>query len=181
MQKIASWLTGHRGYRWLEIVQGDLAHVRYRCCITDLQAVEISGRHWGFSCKVTCDSPYGYLAPENFSYTVNNTATVTLHSRSSINDPYFPVIQIQQSGVTDFSIKNVTDNNREFKLTGIPTGSGNILLDSDHGVLTCAAGLNLYPYCNFKFPRLLRGDNELILAGTGTYTLTCAFPVNVGG
>ena len=83
--------------------------------------------------------------------------------------------------MTDFSIKNVTDNNREFKLTGIPTGSGNISLDSDHGVLTCTAGLNLYPYCNFKFPRLLRGDNELILTGTGTYTLTCAFPVNVGG
>lgn len=181
MQKIASWLTGHRGYRWLEIVQDDLTHVRYHCYITDLQAVEVGGRHWGFSCKVTCDSPYGYLASERFTYTVNGTATVKLHSRSSINDPYSPVVQIQQSNGTDFSIKNVTDNNREFKLTGIPTGSGNIALDSSHGVLTCDAGWNLYPYCNFKFPRLLRGDNELILTGTGTYTFACAFPVNVGG
>jgi phage-related protein len=181
MQKIASWLTGHRDYRWLEIVQDDLSRVRYHCYITDLQAVEVGGRHWGFTCKVTCDSPYGYLAPEKFTYTVDGMATVILHSRSSCNDPYSPIVQIKQSGGTTFSIKNVTDKNREFILNGIPTNSGNILLDSSHGVLACDAGLNLYPYCNFKFPRLLRGDNELILTGTGIYTVTCEFPVNVGG
>ena len=181
MQKIASWLTGHRGYRWLEIVQDDLTYVRYHCYMDNLEAVEIGGRHWGFACDVTCDSPYGYLAPQTFTYVVNNTETITLHSLSSANDPYFPVLRIHQSSGTDFSVKNVTDGNRTFTLTGIPTGSGNILLDCDHGVLTCDAGLNLYPYCNFKFPRLLRGDNQLILTGSGTYTFTCEFPVNVGG
>lgn len=181
MQKIASWLTGHRDYRWLEIVQDDLSRVRYHCHIDDLEAVEVGGRHWGFSCKVTCDSPYGYLTPQEFSYEVNGSATVTLHSLSSCNDPYSPVLTIKQNGGTDFSIENVTDGNRAFTLKGIPTGSGTITLDADHGVLTCESGLNLYPYCNFKFPRLLRGDNQLILTGSGAYTFTCEFPVNVGG
>ena len=40
MQKIASWLTGHRDYRWLEIVQDDLSRVRYHCYIDSLEAVE---------------------------------------------------------------------------------------------------------------------------------------------
>lgn len=181
MQKIASWLTGHRGYRWLEIVQDDLTYVRYHCYITELQAVEIGGSHWGFSCKVTCDSPYGYLPPETFTYAVDGSATVILHSRSSINDPYFPALRIQQDAVKNISIKNVTDGGREFLLTEIPASRGEISLDSNRGILTCEVGLNLYPYCNFKFPRLLRGDNQLVLTGSGTYTFTCEFPVNIGG
>ena len=181
MQRIASWLTGHRDYRWLQVIQDDLVAVRYRCYITDLEAVEVGGRHWGFQCKVHCDSPYGYLLPKSFTYEVTGTATVRLHNDSSANDPYFPVLSIKQNGGAKFSVVNKTDNNRSFTLDGIPAGAGAILLDSDKGVLTCEAGLNLYPYCNFKFPRLLRGDNELTLTGTGTFVFTCEFPVNVGG
>ena len=165
----------------MRLQHDDLTAGRKARSTDDLEAVEVGGRHWGFSCKVTCDSPYGYLAPQEFSYEVNGSATVTLHSLSSCNDPYSPIVQIKQSGGQNFSIQNVTDGGRTFTLKGIPTGSGNVLLDSDHGVLTCDSGLNLYPYCNFKFPRLLRGDNQLILTGSGVYTFTCEFPVNVGG
>lgn len=182
MQKIASWLTGHRDYKWLHILQDDLTAVRYRCYITDLKAVEVGSMHWGFECTVTCDSPYGYLMPQEFTYEVDGSRTVVLHSRSSANDPYFPVLRIQASdGATSFGVKNLTDSNREFTLNGVPSGCGLIALDCEHGVLSCESGQNLYPYCNFKFPRLLRGDNELILTGSGVYTFTCEFPVNVGG
>lgn len=180
-QKIASWLTGHRDYKWLQIVQEDLTAVRYRCYITDLKAVEIGSMHWGFECTVTCDSPYGYLTPQEFIYEVDGSATVVLHSRSSANDPYFPTLTIQPGSGQSYSVKNLTDSNREFSLNEIPTGCGTITLDGDHGVLSCVSGQNLYPYCNFKFPRLLRGDNELILTGSGTYTFVCEFPVNIGG
>lgn len=138
--------------------------------------------HWGFECTVTCDSPFGYLMPQEFRYDVDGSRTVVLHSRASANDPYSPSLLIQPSGgATSFSVKNLTDSNREFTLNDIPTGSGDITLDGEHGILSCAYDMNLYPYCNFKFPRLLRGDNELILTGSGTYTFICEFPVNVGG
>lgn len=184
MQKIASWLTGHRGYKWLHILQDDLTTVRYWCYITDLKTVEIGSMHWGFECTVTCDSPFGYLMPQVFEYSVNGTQTVVLHSRSSSNDPYFPVITYQDMNMDwllNFSIQNVTDSNRKFELNGVPSGAGDITLDCAHGVLSCESDLNLYSYCNFKFPRLLRGDNELILKGNGIFTFTCEFPVNVGG
>lgn len=181
MQKIASWLTGHRDYKWLQIVQDDLGSVRYRCYITDLKAVEVSSMHWGFECTVTCDSPYGYLAPQEYVYEVDGSLEVTLHSYSSSNDPYFPAVSVQSLDGDSMSIKNLTDSNREFSLNGIPTGSGTINLDAEHGILSCESGVNLYPYCNFKFPRLLRGDNELVLTGTGTFIFQCEFPVNVGG
>lgn len=181
MQKIASWLTGHRDYKWLQIVQDDLTPVRYRCYLTDLQAVEVRGMHWGFQCEVHCDGPYGYLQPRRFVYEVDGSRTVVLHSDSSANDPYYPSLTIEPDGCTDFAVTDQTDSDRAFTLNGVPAGCGTITLDCDHGVLSCESGDNLYPYCNFKFPRLLRGDNQLTLTGTGTFTFTCEFPVNVGG
>lgn len=181
MQKISSWLTGYREYKWLQIVQDDLTAVRYRCYITDLKTVEVSSMHWGFECTVTCDSPYGYLMPQEFIYEVDGSKTVTLHSHSSMNDPYLPSLTIQDLSGTSVSVTNLTDSNREFSLNGIPAGCGKITLDGDHGILACDAGINLYPYCNFKFPRLLRGDNELVLTGNGTFIFRCEFPVNIGG
>lgn len=180
MQKIAAWLTGHREYKWLQIIQDDLTAVRYRCYITDLKAVEVSGMHWGFECTVHCDSPYGYLHPKRFTYEVDGSRTVVLHSDSSANDPYLPVLLIEPNGGAEFTVKNLTDSNRQFTLNGVPTGCGTITLDCSHGILTCESGINLYPYCNFKFPRLVRGDNRLVLTGTGIFTFTCEFPVNVG-
>lgn len=181
MQRIAAWLTGHREYKWLQIIQDDLTPVRYRCYITDLKAVEVSGMHWGFECQVHCDSPYGYLQPKRFVYEVDGSRTVVLHSDSSANDPYSPSLLIAPNDCTEFAVKNLTDSNREFTLNRVPTGCGTITLDCGHGVLFCESGDNLYPYCNFKFPRLVRGDNQLILTGTGRFTFTCEFPVNVGG
>lgn len=181
LQKISSWLTGHRGYRWLQIIQDDLGPVRYRCYITDLKVIEISGMHWGFECTVHCDSPYGYLQPKKFVYEVDGSRTVVLRSDSSANDPYLPSLLIEPNGGTEFTVTNQTDSNREFSLNGVPTDCGAITLDCSHGVLSCESGANLYPYCNFKFPRLMRGANQLILTGTGIFTFTCEFPVNIGG
>lgn len=180
MQKIASWLTGHREYKWLQIVQDDLTSVRYRCYITDLKAVEVGGIHWGFECTVICDSPYGYLTPQEFTYEVDGSRTVVLHSDSSANEPYPPLLSIKPNSCTTFTIKNLTDSNREFTLNGVPTGCGTITLDCGHGVLSCESGINLYSCCNFKFPRLIRGDNQIVLTGSGTYIFTCEYPINVG-
>lgn len=180
MQRIASWLTGHREYKWLQIVQDDLESVRYRCYITDLKAVEVSSMHWGFECMVNCDSPYGYLLPQRFVYEVDGSRAVVLHSNSSANDPYSPTLLIQPTETAQCAVRNLTDSNREFMLNEIPVNCGMITVDCNHGILSCEAGYNLYDVCNFKFPRLLRGDNHLVLTGSGIYTFVCTFPVNTG-
>ena len=33
----------------------------------------------------------------------------------------------------------------------------------------------------FHFPRFARGDNTITMTGSGRYTFTCEWPVNVGG
>lgn len=181
MEVLASWLTEHDDYKWLTIDQEDMVGIRYRCIMTDLKMLEFAGDKWALSCEVHCDSPFAYTMPEKFSYTVNGTADVVLHSRSSSNRPYYPPTTIALNGSGDFSVVNHSDGNYETKFTGVPQTSDIIDIDSENGIITTSHGLNVYPNFNFKFPRLVRGDNHLTITGKGTIVFVCEFPVNVGG
>jgi phage-related protein len=79
------------------------------------------------------------------------------------------------------SIVNQDDGDREFKLENLPQSNEVIVLDGEAGVMTSSSGANLYPYCNFKFPRLVRGDNHVKITGKVKITFTCECPVMVGG
>lgn len=179
LEKIASWLTGHTEYQWLYIVQDDMESVRYHCYISGLQSVEVGSHQWGFQCDVVCDSPFGYLTPKTYSYTLNGTRTVMLRNRSSMNGYYSPALRF--SGAGDFSISNQTDSGRTMRFSGIPASAGTITVDSENQIIQAESGLNLYPYFNFKFLRLVRGDNTLVLSGSGKLDIMCEFPINIGG
>lgn len=181
MQLIGAWLTDRKEYCDLVIDQPDMERIRYHCIITDLQTLEHSGNKWAFEATVHCDSPYGYLAPQTFTYELTGKTTVLLPSRSSINRPFFPKMTIEMGNSKTLSIVNANDGGREFKLTNLPQANEVIALNGETGVMAGSSGLNLYPYCNFKFPRLVRGDNYLTIEGASKVTVECEFPVMVGG
>lgn len=181
MEVIGSWLTGHNSYKWLHIDQPDMAGIRYRCIITDLEVLEIGFDKWAFECTVHCDSPFAYTLPQSFSYKVDGTSNVVLHSRSSSNLPYFPTVTVQLQGSGDVEIVNHSVQDDRFAMSGIPQISDTLYIDGETGVIRAETGLNMYPYFNFKFPRLVRGDNHLTISGNCIVTYTCEFPVNVGG
>ena len=186
LQKIASWLTGHKEYKWLSIVQEDMEEIRYRCIITNMKAVEVSGNKWGVSFQVTCDSPYAYLKPMVYDYSVSSALTTTLHSKSAHNGFYYPQLAIKghEGGTISIQIANSIETST-FSFTSLPVGMGDLTVDCENGVITAASGLNPYQYVSyntpFHFPRFARGDNIITLTGAGRYTFTCEWPVNVGG
>ena len=186
LQKIAAWLTGHTEYKWLSIVQTDLEEVRYRCMIRDLQAVEVAGHKWGVKFTVNCDSPFAYLRPKVYDYTVTDSRTATLFSESSHNGFYYPKLKIasHQGGMISLKIANSVEEHT-FSFQSLPLAMGDLDIDCENGVITSASGLNPYQYLSFytpfHFPRLARGNNTLTMTGTGRYTFTCEWPVNVGG
>ena len=183
LQKIASWLTGHTEYKWLNIVQPDMEQFRYKCIITDLKAVEIAGQKWGFSCKVTCDSPYAYMLPKTYIFDVEGSLACSLFSESTHNGYYYPIIDITGHSGGNISVKIGND---EFKLNDVSANVGDIRIDCENGIITSKHSANVYEYIDFTtddfhFPRLRRGKNELTITGSGTYTFTCEWPVNIGG
>lgn len=181
IDEIASWLTGHDKYMWFAIDQEDMAHVHYRCIITDLSLVSYGNIPWAMKATITCDSPYAYLYPQEFSYEINGTKEIEFPNGSSHNGYYMPILDITTTGGGTISITNKTDNDRTFELKDMPASITNIRVNNDTCVITNNADLNLYPYCNCKFFRLVRGYNTLSVTGNCTLKILCEFPANTGG
>lgn len=182
VEAIAAWLTGHNSRKWLEICQSDMETVRFKCMISELKLITYGDMPWAFSCTVSCDSPFAYTMPHIYTYDVNGEMTVRLFNRSSYNGYYRPKIRISLNGDGNISIINVTDDNREFKFTNLPTPNSLVVdIDNHNQMITNNANLNIYPNFNNKFMRLLRGDNTLKISGKAQVKFICEFPVNVGG
>lgn len=182
-EKIASWLTGRDGYKWLQIGDDTEGYFRYYCKISDLKVIQAGLYPQCYSCTVTCNSPFAFMPEKTFSYDIANSETIIFHNRSTSNMYYYPKVELVLGGCTNFSIVNKTDNNRETALTDIPAAYAvaTVTFDNQNQILTSSHGDNLYPCFNKKFFRLVRGDNVLSVTGTGTLRLICEFPVNVGG
>lgn len=182
VEAITLWLTGHRERKWLTIFQDDMEAFRYRCYLSELKLITYGDMPWAFSCKVSCDSPFAYTLPETYTCTVNGEADFDLFNRSSYSGFYKPYITITLQGGDSISIKNLSDNGRVFAFSGLPSpGSMEIYVDNHNQIITNSMDLNLYPYFNMRFLRLIRGNNRLQLSGNAVVTFTCAFPVNIGG
>lgn len=181
IDEIASWLTGHDKYLWFEIEQEDMEYVRYHCMVTDLSIVSYGNIPWAMKATLLCDSPYAYLYPQEFTYTISGTQKIEFLNESSHNGYYMPILEITTSGGGTISITNETDNGRTFELKDMPAAVTDVRVDNDTCVITNNADLNLYPYCNCKFLRLARGYNTLSITGNCTLKILCEFPINVGG
>lgn len=186
LQKIASWLTGHTEYKWLSIVQSDMVDIRYRCVCTDLTAVEIAEKKWGVTCKVTCDSPFAYLAPRKYRFDITNYGDGMVFSESTHNGFYYPTLRIDNfsGGDIEIAISNSTESS-VFSMKGLPSDIQEITIDCENEVISASSGANLYQHIDFTsgfhFPRFVRGDNRLAFVGSGVYEFQCEWPVNVGG
>lgn len=182
LEAIASWLTGRDQYLWLDIEQDDLEYVRYKCIVTGLDMVEYGNLPWALKADIVCDSPYAYMYPQTFTFNVSGTQTVTFYNESSHNGFYRPAemsITLPDGG--DFSIENLSDKNRIFAFSGVPASIRHIHVNNDLGIIAGDGGINVYPYFNFRFFRLVKGDNILKITGNGKLGITCEFPINAGG
>lgn len=181
IERIAAWLTGHREWGWMTIEQYDLAHVRYRCIITDLKEISSGWDTYGFTCTVQCDSHYAYMFPRTYKYHCDSTLDIDFFSRSSMNQPYCPTIIISNIKSGDIAVVCKEDEGRGPVFKGLPNESSlSVTLDGTKEMLTSSTGQNLYPYFNFQFLRLYRGENHLTITGNCDLAITCEFPVDVG-
>nr|DAZ00488.1 MAG TPA: distal tail protein [Caudoviricetes sp.] len=181
-EAISSWLSPLDGYKWLEIEQDDMEQVRYRCIIEELEMVEIGNLPIAFSCTVRCDSPFAYQYPVTYSYTCQGNTNILLRNLGSYRGGYQPKLKITTNGTDSIKIINHSDNDRTFEFTGLPQSYFlEIEVDNENGVITNNMDLNLYPYFNFEFFKLICGDNSLEVVGDCKLEITCEFPVSVGG
>lgn len=90
-----------------------------------------------------------------------------------VPEPFHPTRHVDRIASTGFYLK--------LKFTDIPTSVSAISVDNDRCIINSDNDINLYPYFNFKFFRLVKGLNQLKVSGKGTLRIVCEFPINVGG
>ncbi len=181
MENVSMWLTGHQNYQWLSICQPDLERVEFRCLITQLTPLHHGWLPYAFEAAVTCDCPYAYGLPFEYQYNINGATPILFRNDSSVHEYIKPMLAYQPVSGNTLSIMNHNDNDREFKLTGLPP-SVNVLVDNNNGILTDTANkINLYSGFNLNFFRLVHGDNHLTVTGKGTLTISGRLLYNVAG
>lgn len=181
IDEISAWLIGHNEYKWLEIVQDDIDQVRFKAIITNLKIETNGNLPYALRITVTCDSPYAYEYPTEYSYTVNGTKEINFFNPSCINTYYRPIIVFKDFEGSSLEIINNSDSGRIFKIDHIPPLVSSITINNDSCVITNDADVNLYSSCNFGFLRLARGLNKLVAKGIGQLIIRCEFPHNIGG
>jgi len=181
LEVISAWLSPIDGYKWLEIEQSDMEHVRFKCRITKLSVVELGNLPIAFSCDVVCDSPFAYRYPISYSYEIDGETEFIIQNLSSYRGEYFPKIKITFENSNFVQIINYSDNENVFEFSELPSENLEVEIDNENGIITNNENLNLYPYFNFNFLKLVRGDNRLKIVGKCVVEIICEFPVSVGG
>lgn len=181
IDEISSWLTGHKTYHWLEIMQEDMSHARYRCMISELTLITYGQIPWALGATVTCDGAYAYTYPKEFRYTIDGVREFTFYNESSYNGYFMPYMELSNIQDSSFSIENLTDGGVATTFTDIPDSVEHIIVDNEHEIVKEDGGMNMYPFFNCSFFRLKRGFNKIRVNGRCELKFLCEFPINIGG
>lgn len=183
--RITQWLTGHQEYKVLKIDQSDMEHYSYKAMVTGLRLVSDGGLPVAFSAEITCDSPFAYKDAESYEipfYMDSDPTQCTVSCDWMANVYFYPIIDIEIGGATYIEIVNITDGGRIMRIDNIPSGVSDIHIDCKNQIITEPNGYNLYTGFSMRFLRFIRGDNEITVQsdGTGSVSITCELPVNIG-
>lgn len=116
-----------------------------------------------------CNSAYPCLRETIHYYehsSVTNTTIVDVFNYSNLEQVY-PMIEFTLSGTTTFSIKNLTDNGREFKFTELLDGE-TVSIDNQRKLIISDRNVSRYSKFNKQWLRLLKGNNRLEISGNCT-------------
>ena len=117
-------MTGRKEYKWLSIGQQDMEQLQFRCMVTELTPISHGWLPVAFQATIQCDCPYAYSYPFEKQYTISGETTILFRNESSVREYLKPEISFAPASSTrTLSLVNLNDDNREFKLTGIPSGA----------------------------------------------------------
>lgn len=177
-QAIGQWLFGHQQYKWLQVVQDDLEDIWFKCILKNPQTIDIANNTYGFTFEVVCDAPWAWTDEYNYNYRINGSQNISFENISDDNNYLYPIITYATTD-TNFSIINKTDSSRLFAFSSLDLGE-NLVINNNFQTIETDSSEKRINNFNLKWFRLLPGQNELTVLGTGSMLLTMRFPKKVG-
>ena len=168
-QRIQKWLFSSRSYKKFQIDQPDVQNIYFNAILNDPQIVRVGNIIKGFSCMVTCDSPFAWNFPKTtlYEYTSSVVDSVEIFNNTSddIGNYLYPSLEITMNNIGgDLRIENESDSNR---ITEFDALSPSEIIDIDSSLQTLSSSTGLRRLTNFnkKFLRLIPGINRLHIQG----------------
>lgn len=156
------WLTGGFDMKRIEFDQDDYQGMYYNGKINKVEWKNVGNKIYTCEFVVETDSPYGH---KNETTEIFTTKSFSIHNDSHGDLWTLPKIKLTMSGTgSDISIKNKTDKNRTFTITGLTQGEV-VEINCRTGEIKSSTLLNRKGQCNLKYPRLAYGMNEFEITG----------------
>lgn len=165
-RRLARWLLGKNGYRWLQLCDLDHKDIYYRLVFTDMQPIVVGGETVGFTLYAECDSPFAWSEEKVFLYKslAGSITTYLIDNKADDCDYIYPYLELTCYSHTDISIINESDGDRETRWNNVPVSSQPIRIDGKNRVCHLTEGSSMDDF-NLKFFRLLPGENIINLQG----------------
>ena len=178
-RKALRWLTGSKQPTWMDFYIGDEIKYRLLGRVKSVSQYKMDARIVGLVLTFESISPYGYSSLQTVSKNIDGNSIITIPCESDDLHSYVYMNTIYEntSGnllkITNSTTGDITEVSG-LAQNEIITISDNMLITSDKPSKTFG---NTF---NFVFPRLVAGDNELIIDGVGNITFQYIFPVKLG-
>lgn len=182
VREILSRLTGFQGYKKMYVyAPGMLENLYYMVRITDAEVEESAGKIVGIRFPMECDSQFAWIDDEYADVTTANDVILKINNNSDNRYDYLkPIIEITSDNlITDFSITNLSDDNRITHIDEIKAGE-TITIDSTLSKITSSMNSNYSETFNYIFPRLIYGENEIQVSHPVTIDIKMKLPRKVG-
>ena len=183
VREIVGRLTGFQGYKKMYVQTDSLyENSYYNVRVNEDAELERSGdKVIGIRFVMDCDSQFAWKEEEISFVTENDNETIRIDVNSDDRYNYLPplVTFTSASALDSLSIINVTDNNRTTQIDNIRANE-TITIDSRYDIISSTSPRNFSNDFNYKFPKLLPGENEILISSPITINFSMKLPRKVG-
>lgn len=136
-----------------------------------------------FEIGFRCDAPYAWspVYMERFDLSGNTTkTTIELWNKSNVNKYYYPELEFKLEGTsTGLTLKNLSDEGREFKFTGLNLKETVYVNNDRKRIISDIGGVYRLNEFNKNWLRLKQGRNIIEVAGACIIETRMQFPLYV--
>lgn len=168
---VQKWLFSSRTYKKFAIDQFDMQDVYFNAIFTNPKVQTVGNLIQGFSCNVTCDSPFAYKHPKitTYSFTESTVESTKIYYNLSgdTGDYLYPTsmtITMNNLG-GDIYITNLDDSNRVVSFTDL-SDSEVLTISPLYQTISSSTDLKRLSNSNKKFLRLVPNVNRLRIQGS---------------
>ena len=179
-RKALRWLTGSRQSTWMDFYIGDAVKYRLLGRVKSVSQYKMDAKVVGLVINFESVSPYGYSAPYKIEETFSGRKEITIPCDSDelYSYVYMNTTYKNLSG-NSLVIANEDIGDEPTEVTGLSINE--TISISDNMIITSSlAEKSFGNNFNFMFPKLVAGDNKLVLTGNGEITFEYITPVKLG-